>query len=91
MVCKKGDVVEWRSQAGGNTTKKTGTVVAVVPAGLHPARRVNADPAIATLTRMYDGGERDHESYIVAVKVGKTEKAWPKLYWPRVSTLKLVE
>ena len=82
---KIGDHVKWRSQAAGSTTEKTGEIVVVVPPKKLPSDVMDA--ALKRLTRRYDGWPRDHESYIVKVKVGKTDKARPVLYWPRVSGL----
>jgi hypothetical protein len=36
---------------------------------------------------MFDGPSRDHVSYLVSVKIGKTDEAKKGLYWPRVSQL----
>lgn len=83
-----GDKVTWRSQAAGSTTEKIGEIVVVVPAGKHPHEAMSVELKRQNLPRRYDGWPRDHESYIVAVKKGKTDKALPVLYWPRVSGLK---
>jgi hypothetical protein len=81
-----GDDVSWKSQAGGGWATKTGTIVAVVNA--------KTQPKFDTLMRKhgarsnYGGGmRRDHESYIVLVPCGKTDKAKPILYWPRAAAL----
>lgn len=87
----------WSSQAGGYSTDKTGTVVGVVPADsrfglLKHLPGINADDARAVYnTGPIDGGglPRDHESYLVAVKTGKTDAAKQSLYWPRVKALRL--
>lgn len=94
-VFKIGDKVTWSSQSGGSTTTKSGEVAGIVPprtyCNWHDLRGCNIDEKYKTLTRRFDGGLRNHESYIVMVKTGKTDKASPVLYWPRVSSLRLVE
>ena len=93
-----GDTVVWESQANGRTKTKTGIIVGIVPAG----RRMGLLHYIAGAitigeartkyaTGPIDGGglARDHESYLVAVKTGKTDAAKLTLYWPRVSALRL--
>lgn len=79
-VFKVGMTVEWRSSANGSTKHKVGEIVAVVPAKQRPAPKFRLDSS---------GLPRDHESYVIAVKCGKTDKAKPKLYWPRVAALQL--
>ena len=74
-----GDKVQWRSQAGGYTVDKVGVVVAIVPAGADPWE------CLPPGTSGDFGFSRDHESYLVMR--GKR----PKLYWPRVTALKLIE
>lgn len=73
-----GDTVSWTSQAAGTTKRKTGKIVAVVPAGKDPALYVPK----GLLINAWRGDERDHESYLVRVGNKKL------LYWPRVSQLK---
>lgn len=75
---KIGDTVAWTSSASGGTTSKSGTIVQVVPIGSRPGREWGLDAP---------GSPRDHISYVVAVKVGKTDKAKPRHYWPRVAAL----
>lgn len=79
-----GDVVTWKSQAGGNVKQKTGTVVEVVPAGERPSRSTSTRP---------------HESYVVQVTfepkrsrsaVKNVRQKKPELYWPVVKNLVLV-
>jgi hypothetical protein len=77
MKFKVGDKVAWRSQSGGVWKEKHGEVIEVLPpntwqSAYHPGRI------------MFDGGPRNHESYIVEVREGKRK---PKLYWPVVSKL----
>lgn len=81
---KLGDCVEWESQSAGSLVKKVGVVVAINPPGGVEHVKVKWGLVGA-------GYARNHESYIIAVKVGKTDKAKPKHYWPRVSALRLVE
>ena len=79
-----GDAVRWG--------RHSGTVVAVVPAGVSPAtypeRRLHEKYQHLSQTyspRMLGGGgPRREESYLVAV-FGRGK---PKLYWPRTSALK---
>jgi len=84
---KLGDQVKWTSQAAGSTTTKTGEVVVIVPAGKTPREAMTDEQRRSSLPKRYDGWPRDHESYIVKVKIGKTDKAMPALYWPRVKGL----
>jgi hypothetical protein len=77
MSFKLNDVVSWNSASAGIWKEKTGTVVEVVKAGKAPAHEKS------------DWFSRDHESYVVSVPSGG--KAKPKIYWPRVSALKLSE
>lgn len=77
MKFKVNDVVTWTSQAQGHRTTKTGTVVVVIPAHLHPTRM----PGLALRLRKDTGCPRDHESYVVRV-AGQS-----KLYWPVASQL----
>lgn len=94
---KLGDVVKWKSQANGRTKEKTGVIVGVVPAGRRMGLlRYLADVETADEARAkYSTGSvvgcgmsRDHESYLVAVKTGKTDSAKLTIYWPRVSALR---
>jgi hypothetical protein len=77
MSFKKGETVTWKSSSLGTWKEKTGTIVSVVKIGEAP-------------DLMGSGWPRDHESYVVSVPQGSTGKAKPKLYWPRVSALRLV-
>jgi hypothetical protein len=95
-----GQTVEWSSQAAGSTKTKRGRVVAVVPPsskefcnylydlgyllGLDYPRRYDLSALDQTL--MYG---RKQESYIVEVEA-ECRHTKPRLYWPRVSALKLV-
>ncbi len=78
MAFKKGDKVTWSSSAQGSWKTKTGTVVKVVKSGESPKL-------------VGSGWPRDHESYVIEVPQGVTGKASSKLYWPRVSALKVAE
>lgn len=87
---KVGDSVKWSSSAQGSTTTKTGTVIAVIPGGKKSADTVRKQVQKREKTRNSAfgyGGDRDHESYLVAVPQGTTGRAKPKLYWPVVSKL----
>lgn len=76
--------VAWVSQSAGTWKEKHGVVIRVVPPGQEPTGgfRFYSD------THVLPGGgfglPRDHESYLVEVRVGKRK---PKLYWPAVSRL----
>ncbi len=72
-------------------TRKEGVIIAVLPPGANPYRTRNTLPEFAGRALMFDGTPRDHESYLVAVRKGKTAKSTPVLYWPRVKNLKKVE
>lgn len=89
---KVGSKVTWSSQAHGSRTTKVGTIVAVVPPGGSPSRAFAAVRKTLNARSAFGGGmARDHESYLVSVTVGKTDKAKPALYWPLVSQLRRVE
>jgi len=90
---KVGDLVSWKSQAGGNTKVKTGKVVAVVPAapGLPSMLKYFIPlPLTGSSSVQFDGFQRNHECYIVAVEP-ESGRGQVKLYCPRVSALKVVE
>lgn len=92
---KIGEQVAWSSQAGGFTATKIGEVVGIVPPNTYISAAnmrgvVFSDTADATLTKRFDGGKRDHESYIVKLRPGLSEKSSPVLYWPRVKGLRAV-
>ena len=90
-----GNRVKWTSQAGGYIAEKTGTVVGVVPTGCHYGLLRHFAPLKPDEVRaIYNTGPidagglaRDHESYLVEVKTGKTDAAKKTLYWPRVKGL----
>ncbi len=86
MAFKRGDKVTWVSQAGGNTRRKVGTVVAVIPRGKegadHVRNCIDALVKAGTHRSSYGGGwGRDHESYLVEVVAGGS-RAKRALYWP---------
>lgn len=91
---KVGDKVTWSSQAGSYTTTKSGVIVAIVPPGVKPPTKHRLAEwvqwGLGSYQCVYDGFGRKHESYLVAVP-NKSGKGWGKVYWPRVSALKLVE
>lgn len=77
------DRVEWTSQSNGRTKTKNGKVFAVIP----PNFPIGLIPGCK-----YEGQlPRDHESYIVEVYANEKKGTGRKLYWPRVSSLELVE
>lgn len=73
---KEGTKVTWTSQSNGSYVTKIGTVVEVVPVGKDPELQI---PGC--------GCARNHESYVVDVKRGKTSR----LYWPIASKLYVVK
>ena len=79
-----GDIVTWKSQAGGCVKQKNGCIVQVVPAGSKPDRE--------RFAALYKGNgcgcARDRESFVVKVDVGKTKGNSFRFYWPVVSLLK---
>lgn len=82
---KVGDAVTWVSSSAGSTTRKTGRVVAVLPAGMNPTRAI--EPFRRSHTIKWGGGTaRDHVSYLVEVP-GASARAKPSLYWPVVNYL----
>lgn len=84
---KVGDKVEWESQAGGNYRTKKGEVFDVINGYEAPAP---GDYHFHKTMFDGDGSPRGHESYLVEVPGGKTPKAKPRLYWPRVSQLRKI-
>ena len=92
LTFKTGDHVTWTSQSNGGHTQRTGTVVAVIPAG-----RAGMDVLVNAIRKCvsagthrsaYGGGiGRPHESYLVEVIVGGA-RAKRVLYWPVESQLR---
>ncbi|MFM7008256.1 MAG: hypothetical protein ACKO0Z_02790 [Betaproteobacteria bacterium] len=74
--------VEWSSSSNGSTTTKRGVVEDVIKPKTTPthAQKKEADAY---------GLPRDHESYLVRVPT-KTGKGKGRLYWPRVSAIRVV-
>ena len=94
-----GSRVTWKSQSGSVIRVKTGTIIAVIPAGKAPLEsyehRVH-DPALRKLLgkgwyytyspkNLGAGMPRSHESYLVAVPYEHKQF----LYWPWVKDLQL--
>ena len=77
---KIGDRVKWTSQSQSYWTKKTGEIVAIVPAGTSP---VVPEGFKCNSAAGYGLAGRNHESYLVRVD-GKGNR----LYWPIVRMLK---
>lgn len=91
-MLKVGDLVTWSSQSGGFATEKRGRVVMVVPAGRNTALALANNPELHRMGRTFANSyPRDHESYLVAVRSGKTEKSAEVLYWPRAKGLRKLE
>lgn len=76
-MIKLGDTVTWFSGSNGTYIEKEGVVVDVVK----PVKR----PDFRCPSMKWRGTPRPHESYIVAVKTGKSIKH----YWPIVSGLRV--
>jgi hypothetical protein len=76
-------IVKWTSGAFGTQKTKTGVIAQIVPAGELPDR----EQFRSLYTGAGVGSSRDQVSYVVAVKVGKTDKAKPYFYWPRANKL----
>lgn len=82
-----GDMVEWRSQAGGNTRTKRGEVVAVIRPGQSPRDAVNTLLRAGGVRSKYGGGiARRGTSYLVVVPP-KSSRALGTLYWPLADKL----
>lgn len=75
---RNGDTVEWTSSAAGTSRTKRGEVVEVVPAYEWPRSAIDGA-----------AGGRNHESYVVHAEA--LVRKGRRLYWPRVSALRLVE
>lgn len=91
MTFKIGDKVEWTSSAAGTTKTKQGSVIAVLPEGGMPRDVIRLEEqrlykVMVDARSLY----RNHESYLVSVPT-KSGRGRPRLYWPRVSALKLVK
>ena len=90
---KIGDIVEWKSQAGGYSKRKLGKIVNIVPPHKGPLKYIveakEATGASFSSTAGY-GMSRDHESYVVHVP-SKTGKGKGTLYWPKVRNLLIVD
>lgn len=90
---KVGDHVQWTSQSGGYRKTKQGVVVALAPENtslksspLGYARKHFPEHLI-----MFDGITWQPCGVLVEVRDGKTNRAKPKLYMPRVRQLSIVE
>ena len=70
-----GQMVEWTSQAGGNTRTKIGVVMGILPAGAS----IRTIPYFNQMNINTDGFTRKHESYVIA-EVHPHRK--PKFFWP---------
>jgi len=93
-----GDKVEWKSQAGGVSTIKRGTIINVVPPGVDPTTVIGKTAGY----KLYHqpGGYRNGPSYLVAdVTQIKTDSFGLRVekkinrfltYWPKLSHLVLV-
>ena len=89
---KIGDIVEWKSQAGGYSKRKRGTIVNIVPPHKGPLKYIveaKEETGAAFSSTAGHGMSRDHESYIVHVPT-KTGKGKGTLYWPKVRNLMIV-
>ena len=89
---KIGDVVTWKSQSSGSTTRKVGKVVYIVNRKDTPFR--TAKNKFPGHRRMFDGWRipgsfGTERGYFVEVRDGKTDRAKPKLYMPYPDKLEL--
>jgi hypothetical protein len=75
-----GDTVVWTSTALGHTRTKSGKIVDVIPAGVHPTNGEENKTLFQNKT-IHLVCARLHESYLV--QVAKRHR----LYWPLVSKL----
>ena len=99
MTFKVGDTVTWTSQSHGSTKTKVGVVIHIVPKKMQLIDVIDKEAleyyntsAIRDSYYAYRYNYavyRNHESYLVAVS--SSEKGKPKLYWPLVNKLRLVE
>lgn len=99
MNFKAGDTVTWTSSSQRSTTTKTGKIIAIVPKKTRLDQVITAviesRHNISPIRWSYYSWEegyavyRSEPSYLVSVP--SNSKAKPKLYWPRVSQLHLVE
>ena len=86
MGFQVGNKVQWSSQAAGHIKVKEGIVARIVPVDVVPQNMINGSE-LEHISRQFDGMARNHESYLVVVTGPKGGK---NLYWPRVSSIKLV-
>lgn len=89
---KIGDCVSWESQSSGYSTKKVGTVVAVVRGCGKDAITDRLDRFIPKELRettkiLFDGWQRPEDCYIIVVRP-KSGKGKSRLYCPQVSALR---
>lgn len=82
---KLGDVVEWELQSG---KIKVGTVVQVIEPLSYP--NVSAMRGTCKIMNRMDSSPRYKPSYLIKV-LGKTERAKPRIYWPRESALYVID
>lgn len=83
-----GDEVRWLVKNGSVVHR--GKIVAIVPAMEDPRAAIERLITRHNAISMYGGGVwRDHESYVVLVNRGG--RCYPRLYWPRVSSLRLAD
>ena len=94
---KCGDIVEWCSQANGSKKVKRGTIVVVIPPRVSLSRAFHAENFSFADGRydysameVRDYNERKLESFIVVVEPSKGSKRRPKLYWPRLASLRVL-
>lgn len=89
MEFKIGDMVKWRSQAGGHWTEKRGKIVYTLQPHQNPISVWHND--FIAHRRMFDGLRPPNTnglSYLVSVSDG--DDRVPKLYMPRPASLELV-
>ena len=89
MKFKLNQKVAWVSQSNGTAKEKHGRVIRIVAAGQDPMEEpfggvYSLPRGVYSLPGGGFGFPRNHESYLVEVRVGKRK---PKLYWPVVARL----
>lgn len=90
MDFKLGDTVTWTSQANAGYKRKTGKIIVILPANSKPYSFISEEIFFKYNCAAVDPRSlpRNHRSYLVSIENGNAK---PKLYWPRVSLLKIVK
>lgn len=83
-----GEQVTWITKGNGTEIQRTGIVVLIIPRGILPMPTVRSFCKRNGLRTPELGGSRQHESYIIAVP-GETIRHKPRIFWPRLTELRL--